>query len=198
MISSLRGKVLEKVPPSLVIDVQGVGYEVFASMTTFSKLPTLGEEVTLQTHLVVREDAHVLYGFYSALERQLFRQLIKVNGIGPKIALAMLSGMDVATFVQTIEMGDVQNLTRIPGVGKKTAERLVIELRDKLSESGATLPVSEQVNTEGAGTMPKHEAISALVALGFKPQDASKRITKIFEDGMSSELLIRKALQKTA
>lgn len=198
MISSLRGKVLEKVPPSLVIDVQGVGYEVFASMTTFSKLPDVGQEVTLQTHLVVREDAHVLYGFYSALERQLFRQLIKVNGIGPKIALAMLSGMDVATFVQTIEMGDVQNLTRIPGVGKKTAERLVIELRDKLSESGASLPASEQVNIEGAGTMPKQEAISALVALGFKPQDASKRITKIFEDGMSSELLIRKALQKTA
>ncbi len=197
MISSLRGKVIEKAPPILVVDVQGVGYEVFASMTTFSKLPELGQEVFLQTHLVVREDAQVLYGFYSSVERQLFRQLIKVNGVGPKMALALLSGMDVATFVQTIELGDVQNLVRIPGVGKKTAERLIIELRDKFTESGMAVVSSDIISTQ-AGPMPKQEAISALVSLGFKPQEASKRIGSIYEEGLTSELLIRKALQKTA
>ncbi|MBJ6610722.1 MAG: Holliday junction branch migration protein RuvA [Candidatus Thiothrix moscowensis] len=195
MIGLLRGKLLIKQPPDLMLDVSGVGYELQASMTTFYDLPELHTEVTLYTHFVVREDAQLLYGFSSQTERELFRQLLKVNGVGPKMALAIVSGMNPLEFRQVIHAGDITRLSRIPGVGKKTAERLVVELRDRLPQtddsSNANLPAMSQPLAVPAS----EEAINALLALGYKPAQASQMIAAYENQGLSVEDMIRRALR---
>ncbi|HRJ54020.1 MAG TPA: Holliday junction branch migration protein RuvA [Candidatus Thiothrix moscowensis] len=195
MIGLLRGKLLIKQPPDLMLDVNGVGYELQASMTTFYDLPELHTEVTLYTHFVVREDAQLLYGFSSQTERELFRQLLKVNGVGPKMALAIVSGMNPLEFRQVIHAGDITRLSRIPGVGKKTAERLVVELRDRLPQtddsSNANLPAMSQPLAVPAS----EEAINALLALGYKPAQASQMIAAYENQGLSVEDMIRRALR---
>lgn len=198
MIGFLRGKLVSKSPPQLVVDVQGVGYEVEAPMTTFYDLPALGEDIKLFTHLVVREDAHILFAFSTENDQGMFRTLIKVNGVGPKLALTILSGQSAEEFHRCIHDNDVQALVRLPGIGKKTAERLIIEMRDRLpdvsesSGSGQHPSISQSVNN------PKQEAISALCALGYKPQDASKMVQNISQQDKSCEDIIRLALQGAA
>ena len=194
MIGLLRGKILSKQPPRLLIDVQGVGYEVDAPMTTFYDLPGLGEEVTLFTHLAVREDAHTLYGFAKASDRELFRSLLKVNGVGARLALTILSGMQPGEFVQCVQEGDSAALVRLPGVGKKTAERLIIELRDRL-EGVAVAPTAASGAAPAVVDSPVEDAVSALVGLGYKPQEASRMVRAIDTGAMSSEEIIRTALQ---
>ena len=196
MIGLLRGKILSKQPPRLLIDVQGVGYEVDAPMTTFYDLPGTGEEVTLFTHLAVREDAHTLYGFARVSDRELFRSLLKVNGVGARLALTILSGMEPGEFVQCVQEGNTAALVRLPGVGKKTAERLIIELRDRL-EGTATVPAAASDAAPAAAASPVEDAVSALVGLGYKPQDASRMVRAIDSGAMSSEDIIRAALQAT-
>jgi len=197
MIGFLRGKLVHKAPPFLVLDVQGVGYEVEAPMTTFYDLPAINEEIKLHTHLVVREDAHILFGFSTETDRTLFRTLIKVNGVGPKLALTILSGQSAEEFHRCILDNDTQTLVRLPGVGKKTAERLVIEMSDRLpdlGDSGMTSTDKTGVTIPLAGN-PKQEAVSALCSLGYKPLDASKMVQNISVEGKSCEDIIRLALQ---
>ena len=195
MIGRLRGILVSKQAPELMIEVAGVGYELNAPMSTFYQIPDIGEEVTLYTHLSVREDAHTLYGFHSTADRSLFRTLLKVNGVGAKMALAILSGMDARGFKQCIQLGDTDALVKLPGVGKKTAERLVVELQDRLSsEEGetATMPMSN--STQGSH-MAVDEAVSALTALGYNPTDALRMIKKVQDQSDQCEDLIRLALQ---
>jgi Holliday junction DNA helicase RuvA len=192
MIGSLRGRIAVKAPPQLLIEVGGVGYELEAPMSTFYGLPAVGEEVRLVTHLVVREDAHILYGFATVAERHLFRNLLKVSGVGPKIALAILSGTSAEGFAACVTSNDVTALTKIPGVGRKTAERLVIEMRDRLSVDamGVSLPV--EATAGGA----EGEAFAALVSLGYKPAEATRLIKAVAGAGSEgTEELIRRALQ---
>lgn len=193
MIGFLRGKLAVKAPPLLVLDVNGVGYEVEAPMTTFYNLPAVGAEIMLHTHLVVREDAHILFGFSAEADRSLFRTLIKVNGVGPKLALTILSGQSAEEFHRCIHNNDMQALVRLPGVGKKTAERLVIEMRDRLPNSvDSSVTDVDQVKSSNN---PKQEAISALCSLGYKSLDAGKMVQNIGTDGKSCEDIIRLALQ---
>ena len=200
MIGRIRGVLVEKKPPWLVLDVQGVGYEIEAPMTTFYQLPEVHTEVSLYTHLIVREDAHLLFGFVTEEERRLFRALLKVNGVGARMALTILSGAGADEFAACIHGGDVVRLTRLPGVGKKTAERLIVEMRDRLSDwmpapkvlSSDTTPPTAHASDAVA------DAISALVALGYKPQDASRYVHAIDTEGMSSESIIREALKALA
>jgi Holliday junction DNA helicase RuvA len=197
MIGFLRGILAHKAPPLLLLDVHGVGYEIEAPMTTFYNLPAVGSEVKLHTHLVVREDAHILFGFSSEADRALFRSLIKVSGVGPKLALTLLSGLTADQFQRAIHDNDAHALIRLPGVGKKTAERLIIEMRDRLPEfGGAALDVS--INISPAANSPKQEAISALCALGYKPQDATKMVQNIASEDKRCEDIIRLALQGAA
>lgn len=198
MIGFLRGQLVTKAPPLLMLDVQGVGYEIEAPMTTFYNLPALGETVHLHTHLVVREDAHILFGFAEESDRLMFRTLIKVNGVGPKLALTILSGQSAEEFQRCIEDNDTAALIRLPGVGKKTAERLIIEMRDKLPT--LTPANSEPGEGEKSGTSrlshsARSEAISALCALGYKGPDASKMVQSVVQEGQSCEEIIRLALQ---
>ncbi|MEJ2508333.1 MAG: Holliday junction branch migration protein RuvA [Gammaproteobacteria bacterium] len=198
MIGRLRGILAEKQPPWLLIDVHGVGYEVEAPMSTFYQLPATGSEVTLQTHLVVREDAHQLYGFASEPERRMFRALIKVSGVGAKLALTILSGSSADEFARCVQEGDSAALTRLPGVGKKTAERLVVEMRDRLTdwaEGAAALVAAEAAGVAAPAEEPAREALSALVALGYKPQEASRMIRAVETAGLASEEIIRAALK---
>ena len=199
MISYLVGQLVEKSTPWLVIEVNGVGYDVQASLNTFTDLPALGAEIKLLTHFVVREDAQLLYGFADQSERQLFRTLIKINGVGAKLALAILSGMDAAAFSNCIIASDVASLTRLPGVGKKTAERLIVEMKDRLQEWHVDLP-AEQIGGEGSTSSSQSmilaEAETALIALGYKPVEASKSLAKLdFSEIDSSEAAIRAALK---
>ncbi len=196
MIGFIRGKLVSKTPPQLVVDVQGVGYEVEAPMTTFYDLPELGEELLLHTHLVVREDAHILFAFSTEPDRVMFRTLIKVNGVGPKLALTILSGQSAEEFHRCIHDNDVQALVRLPGVGKKTAERLIIEMRDRLPDSVNSTETEQNQSSSRTKNNPRQEAISALCSLGYKAQDASKMVQNISEDGKSCEDIIRLALQK--
>ncbi|MFO7908624.1 Holliday junction branch migration protein RuvA [Vreelandella aquamarina] len=195
MIGRLTGQLLQKQPPWVVIDVHGVGYELEASMTALVALPPVGEQVSLFTHLTVRDDAHLLYGFVREQERALFRALIKVNGVGPKLALAILSGMDEDAFMRCIRDDDSKALTRLPGVGKKTAERLIIEMRDRF-------PEWEQVSSEPSLLDPQArdahrnalaDAESALVSLGYKPAEAAKMLSGLEAD-QPTEALIKAAL----
>jgi len=196
MIGWLRGRLAAKTPPGLVIDVNGVGYECEAPMSTFYSLPETGREVTLRTHLVVREDAHILYAFSTEDERRLFRGLLKVTGIGPKIALAILSGMSAEVFLRCIEAQDVAPLVRIPGVGRKTAERLLIDMRDRvrdLAEGQAVL--TPRVPGEASA---QHEAFSALLSLGYKPAEVTRLLKTVDEPNATTEELIRLALKTAA
>ncbi|OQX15955.1 MAG: Holliday junction branch migration protein RuvA [Thiothrix lacustris] len=195
MIGLLRGKLLIKQPPDLLLDVNGVGYEVQASMTTFYELPELHQDVTLYTHFVVREDAQLLYGFSSQTERELFRHLLKVNGVGPKMALAIVSGMSPVEFNQVIHAADIARLSRIPGVGKKTAERLVIELRDRLPKAEATSNTGVAISSPLPSVSVSDEAVNALLALGYKPAQASQMIAAYENQGLSVEDMIRQALR---
>src|SRR6516162_5410101 len=189
MIGSVRGRITAKIPPQLTVDVGGLGYELEAPMSTFFHLPAVGEEVNLLTHLVVREDAHVLYAFATESERRLFRSLIKVSGVGPKIALALLSGISVAAFAECIQREDIAALTRVPGVGRKTAERLIVEMRDRLVVS---LPGSGTTAVAGALTA-ESEAYDALVALGYRPAEATRLLKAVTPGTHSTEELIRRA-----
>jgi len=194
VIGLLRGRILHKQPPMLLLDVQGVGYEVDAPMTTFYNLPAVGENVTLYTHLAVREDAHTLYGFLQVSDRDLFRSLLKVNGVGARLALGILSGMDAGQFVSCVQCADTDALVRLPGIGKKTAERLVIELRDRLVGTGMEVtPVGTAA--PAAVASPVEDAVSALVGLGYRPQEASRMVRAIDARDLSSEDIIRQALQ---
>jgi Holliday junction DNA helicase RuvA len=195
VIGHLRGRLVRKAPPALIIDVNGVGYELEAPMSTFYRLPEVGSEVELATHLVVREDAHLLYGFATEDERRLFRDLLRVTGIGPKIGLALLSGIDVDTFMRCVEAQDVDALTRIPGVGRKTAERLLIEMRDRIRALGQ-LPANAPVPGSVAGA--RAEAYAALVALGYRPVEVNRLLQGVEQDGAGTEELIRRALQAAA
>ena len=196
MIGFIRGLVFEKQAPHVVLDVNGIGYNVETPMSSFFNLPAVGEQVQLRTHLVVREDAHILYGFLSEQERALFRSLIKVNGVGPKVALGILSGMSVDDFCASIQDSNIAALVRLPGIGKKTAERLVIDMRDRLPEQVASGSMGASNDSAlMAAISPLEEAVSALVALGYKQQDADKRVRAVAKDGADSEQLIRAALQ---
>ena len=201
MIGFIRGLIVEKQPPLLLLDVNGVGYEVNAPMCTFYRLPKLGEQTQLYTHFVVREDAHTLFGFANKKERELFRSLIKINGVGPKMALAILSGMEVDAFVLCVQHEDATTLTKLPGVGKKTAERLVVEMRDKFKDWGLS---QDRNNTEGMIGVDQvelssneyiQEAEDALIALGYKAAEANRMVSKVKDQGDNSETLIRLALK---
>lgn len=193
MIGSLRGRLTFKQPPSIIIECVGVGYEVETPMSTFFELPAVGDELFLYTHLLVREDAQILYGFATDTERSLFRMLIKVRGVGAKIGLAILSAMSVGDFNRCIEYEDTTALSKIPGIGKKTAERLVIELRDRLDKS-----VTQQAVTVSVDKGAKAEAVDALVALGYKPAEVNKLVSALDTDGLSAEDIIRAALKQAA
>lgn len=195
MIGFIRGKLVSKNPPQLLVDVQGVGYEVEAPMTTFYDLPALGEDLSLYTHLVIREDAHILFAFSTEPDRAMFRMLIKVNGVGPKLALAILSGQSAEEFHRCIHDNDIQALVRLPGIGKKTAERLIIEMRDRLPDSIESSGTDQSTLVTQIQANPKQEAISALCALGYKPQDASKMVQNIAQEDKSCEDIIKLALQ---
>ncbi|MCF6323073.1 MAG: Holliday junction branch migration protein RuvA [Gammaproteobacteria bacterium] len=204
MIGRLRGRVVWKLAPQLLIDVNGVGYEVEATMNTFYTLPLDATEVILYTHLVVREDAQLLYGFASEGERAMFRGLIKINGVGAKMALTILSGMSIDDFACCIREGDVATLTRLPGVGKKTAERLIIEMRDRLDKlitNVSSTSGTGQSSIDTAGVLPRKDAVgdavSALVALGYKAAEASRMVRAVESEGLASEAIIRAALQAT-
>ncbi|OBT11634.1 Holliday junction DNA helicase RuvA [Shewanella sp. UCD-FRSSP16_17] len=202
MIGRLSGLVVEKQAPEIVLDVNGVGYELQVPMTSFYELPELNQQAMLFTHFVVREDAQLLYGFITKQERALFRLLIKTNGVGPKLALTILSGMTAAEFVNCVERDDIVTLVKLPGVGKKTAERLVVEMRDKLkslleASVGSEREFALQSNYKPAvvENNAEEDAIAALVSLGYKPAQASKAVLSAYTDGMSSEVLIKAALK---
>jgi Holliday junction DNA helicase RuvA len=198
VIGRLRGNLAEKQPPHIIIDINGLGYEVEVPMTTLYRLPSVGEPVTLHTHLVVREDAHLLYGFAEKRERELFRELIRLNGVGPKLALALMSGLEVDELVRCVQAQDTSVLVKIPGVGKKTAERLLVELKDRF-KAWETVPVMSGLVMEARAGAPatsaESDAVSALISLGYKPQEASRAVSAVKEDGLSSEDMIRRALK---
>jgi len=199
VIGSLRGVLVSKAPPRLLLEVGGIGYEVEAPMSTFYGLPPVGQALQLLTHLVVRDDAHVLYGFATETERRLFRDLIRVTGVGPKLALTILSGTTVDVFTRCVLAQDAAMLTKIPGVGRKTAERLLVEMRDRLK---ATVEAGDGGPGGADGALPaagaEAEALSALVALGYKPVEASRLLQGVRAPGASTEELIRGALQSAA
>jgi Holliday junction DNA helicase RuvA len=197
MIGRINGILLEKNAPDLLIDVHGVGYEIAAPLSTCYQLPAVGERVELFTHFVVREDAQQLYGFANLKERDLFRLLIKVNGIGPKLGLAILSSMEPKQFVQCIANEDVNALVRLPGIGKKTAERLLIEMADRLKDWFCmSSDITFVTDKKSAGSADVKDAISALVSLGYKPQQASHAMTQFATEGLSTEDLIKQALRQ--
>jgi Holliday junction DNA helicase RuvA len=201
MIGSLSGLVAFRSPPHLLLEVGGIGYEVEAPMSTFYNLPAVGQPTRLLTHLVVREDAHVLYGFATLQERSLFRSLLKVSGVGPRIALAILSGVTAAAFAQAVRAEDTGTLTRIPGVGRKIAERLIVEMRDRLEDPGLIASVAVPgAPAQRAQPEAQAEAYSALVALGYKPVEATRLLKGLGSEGaaLGTEELIRRALQGAA
>lgn len=199
MIGSIRGRLTAKHPPQLMVDVGGVGYEIEAPMSTFYGLPATGAEISLFTHLVVREDAHILFGFGTDRERKLFRELLKVSNVGPKLALALLSGMSVDNFLMCIESQDADTLVRIPGVGRKTAERLIVEMRDRVKGFGAFgVSIAATGGVVEASPGPQAEAFSALIALGYKPAEVTRLLKAVDASVQTTEEIIRKALQAAA
>ena len=187
MIGRLEGVLRERHPPRLLVDVGGVGYELEAPMTTFYSLPPVGESVVLHTHLAVRDEVPCLYGFARRVERDTFRRLIRVSGVGGKVALALLSGLDADGLARCVHAGDAAGLARIPGIGKKTAERLLFELRDRLPGAGAgAVDVPEE---------PLAEAVAALAALGFSANEAQRRVSAVDAAGLDSEAIVRAALK---
>ena len=195
MIGFLKGRLALKQPPMLMIDVNGVGYELEAPMSTFYGLPAAGEPVALFTHLVVREDAHILYAFGTDGERRLFRGLLKVSGVGPKIALGILSGASVDDFLRIIEAEDIAMLTRIPGIGRKTAERVIIEMRDSVKKLAVPAAAA---GAAGALATPQSEAFSALIALGYKPPEVIRLLKSVDEPDLATTEIIRRALNSAA
>ena len=201
MIGRLSGILVSKQAPEIIIDINGMGYEVQVPMTTFYNLPETGAHVTIQTHFAVREDAQQLFGFLDIKDKQLFRELIKVNGVGPKLALAILSGMTADEFVACVHQGNVTLLTKLPGVGKKTAERLLIDLKDRLKawQSKGIQLETGQAGDKLASIAPvtdhSSEAAEALVSLGYKPTEASKLVSKVYQEGMDVQSIIREALK---
>ena len=191
MIGSLRGTLTSKRPPWLMLDVGGVGYELEAPMSTFYRLPDVGRELLLLTHLVVREYAHLLYGFFTEGERALFRNLLKISNVGPKIGLGVLSGMSVEGFYECIRNKDLVSLTKIPGVGRKTAERLLIEMADRLPEAGEPERSAIPVRSTAEG-----EASGALLALGYKPAEVMKMLKDLDGEQLGTEGMIREALKR--
>lgn len=198
MIGRITGVLLEKDSSFLVIDCGGVGYELEASMTTIGSLPELGSEVSVFAHLTIRDDAHLLYAFSSLNERNLFRSLLKVNGVGTKVALVILSGMDVAGFVRCVQTEDRAQLSALPGLGKKTAERLIVEMRDKVINFAIDGNSDQRSSLNSGGADNMSDAISGLIALGYKPQDAGKYVRQIDSQGLSSEGIIREVLRGLA
>lgn len=208
MITFLKGKLVQKMPPTLVLDVNGVGYELEASMQTFYQLPEVSNTVQLYTHPVIREDAHLLFGFYAQNERELFRILIKTNGVGPRSAITILSTLSVDELTQCVHQDDVNQLVKVPGIGKKTAERLLLDLRDQLkswsSSSHASAPnvSTTQPDTSQAldtnQTNQRQDAINALITLGYKPQNATQAVDKIYrqQPDAATEYLIKQSLQQ--
>jgi len=193
MIGYLRGTLLEKRPPVIVVDVQGIGYELEAPMTTFYDLPDAGRDVVLYTHMVVREDAQLLYGFIDAVQRDLFRSLLRVNGIGPRVGLAILSNLTAQEFMRCLVEDDLTRLTKVPGIGRKTAQRVLIEMRDRVS---VALSDVESMEAGEPLVTPVQDAIGALIALGYKPADANRAVRQINNAAdLSSEDLIRRALR---
>jgi len=197
MIGFLRGRLARKEPPSLLVDVNGVGYEVEAPMSTIFRLPGLGDEVQLQTHLVVRDDQQTLYGFATESERRLFRALIKVSGVGAKMALTILSGISVDDFASCVQSEDKAALTRLPGVGRKTAERLIVEMRDRL-ESGVGIALPGAAATGEPGSAPRAEAFNALISLGYKPPEAKRMLDTVSADAATTEDILRQVLRAAA
>ncbi len=183
MIAYLRGRITQRQPPELVLEAAGVGYRVLATMAAFEKLPSDDTEALLPTHLVIREDAHTLYGFADEAERALFCQLLKISGIGAQTALAILSTLPGAQLRQYVQAGDVQSLLRVPGIGKKTAQRLLLELQHAL-----------QADAMGESTTPQHEAMQALISLGWKPAEARRMVQACDSQGQDAEAIIRQAL----
>lgn len=198
MIGYLKGVLLDKRPPTLVLDVHGVGYELDAPMTTFYDLPPAGESVTLYTHMVVREDAQLLFAFGDASQRDVFRSLLRVSGVGPRVALAILSTLSTRDLFDAVADNDASRLTRVPGIGRKTAERLMVEMRDRvlkqIEAGGRETPASAVERRDS----PVEDAVSALIALGYKAPEASRAIRDIDSEGLSSEDLIRRALRQLA
>ncbi len=197
MIGRIAGILIEKHPPRVLVDAQGVGYELEAPMSTFYQLPETGESVTLKVHQGIRDEVPVLYGFLSEGERGLFRALIKVNGVGPKMALAILSGMSAEEFRRCVEQKDIATLNRLPGIGRKIAERLTLEMQDRLdgiTASSAGLPGAVGMPTAAVANDPVSEASAALIALGYKQAEAQRLLADL--EGETSEVLIRAALQK--
>lgn len=195
MIGSLRGRLAAKQAPSIVIECSGVGYEVETPMSTFLELPKIGSELFLHTHLVVREDAQILYGFATEEERALFRTLLKVNRVGARMALGVLSAMTASDFRRCVEYEDAATLSKVPGIGKKTAERLIMEMRDKVDKVGTPSLPGQPIDVEAS---PRAEAFDALVALGYKPNEVNKLFGKLDIDGLSAEDIIRQALKRAA
>ena len=196
MIGRLKGLLIYKQPPDVMLEVNGVGYELQAPMSTFYQLPECGQSVILFTHMAVREDAQTLYGFHSTSDRSLFRTLLKVNGVGAKMALAILSGMDAQGFRQCIQFGDTDSLIRLPGVGKKTAERLIVELKDRLGEEKIEIAGDlDSASTHDSERNHIEEAVSALTALGYKGPEALRMVKSVNEEATSCEDLIRLALK---
>lgn len=204
MIGRIRGILIEKTPGQALVECAGLGYEIDIPYTTFFHLPDPGQEVTLHTHFVVREDAQSLYGFASLLDRNLFRLLIRVNGVGPKLAAGILSGLDAQQFIRCVEARDTNALVKLPGVGKKTAERLLIEMADRIKQLEGQFTIAAVGEPVHGDTVvaampraedPREEAEAALIALGYKPQAAARAISKVAEEGMTSEALIRMALK---
>ena len=196
MIAQLIGIIVEKQSDSLLIDVSGVGYEVMISLTSFFDTPEIGAQIKLLTHFIVREDAQLLYGFTTHEERNLFRHLIKVNGIGPKLGLAILSGMTAAEFAQCVRKNDLKSLVALPGVGKKTAERIIIEIKDKLVSLTNTEILEKSSSESVSSSAILREAEVALIALGYRPQEASKMVSGIADSGFTTtEDLIKGALK---
>ena len=199
MIGRIRGVLVDKKPPEIQIDVAGICYEVQVPMSTLYQLPELGKEITLHTHFVVREDAQLLYGFFEEKDKSMFRSLIKINGVGPKMALGILSSMEANEFVRAVRSNDINSMVKMPGIGKKTAERLLIEMRDRLKdwdgeEGGTQVPVS-------AGASITSDAETALISLGYKPQQAAHAIAAVLKTNpeiLGSEELIRHSLKSMA
>lgn len=194
MIGRLTGKVVLKQPPWLLLEVGGVGYEIEAPMSTFYRLPATGEVISLQTHLVVRDDAHLLYGFATPAEKMLFRALIKISGVGPKVALAVLSGISVDDFWSAVRSGESGRLTKTPGIGKKTAERIVVEMRDRSDASVVTEGLA--VSATGISMSPLAEARTALEGLGYKPAEAQRLTDAVHQQDMGTDQIIREALKR--
>jgi len=201
MIGRLQGILLEKKPPHLLLDVGGVGYELDVPMSTFYRLPEIGGEITLHTHHLVREDAQLLYGFFEQAERDLFRELIRLSGVGPKLALALLSTLEMDELIQAVQNQDSNALLRVPGVGKRTAERLLLELKDRVkhwADIPASRPSTQQTSTPPNNKSAEADAVSALIALGFKPPEASRAVSSIAGENLASEEIIRRALKALA